>query len=435
MNSSMVDDAKIIYQSAVKSILPDRLINSVVKFNGSTLQVGCHDFQITYKNRIFVVGAGKAAAAMAKAIETVLEDRIFKGTVITKYGHSVSLKRITVLEASHPVPDKNGLEATIQMLKATENLTETDVILFLLSGGASSLLIDVPPGAELNDVIELYDQLLKSGASIHQFNIVRKQLSCIKGGGLLRHFFPAIVISLIISDVPGDEYSIIGSGPTITDNSSAMEARQILLDLGLWKELHPSLKDTIVNKIEKFKKDNEFNLAHNTYNFLLANNQMALKVAATKANELGYNTYVHPVVLEGDTNEVANRILHFVYRSVKKGKCCFLFGSETTVKVTGKGKGGRCQQMVLAAYVHLQNCTDNLVFFAAGTDGQDGPTEVAGAVIDLASMGTNDLIAVNKMKYLMNNDSYHFFQKNGGHIVTGPTYTNVMDIVIVLLNK
>jgi glycerate-2-kinase len=428
----MIEDAKRIYTSAVQSIMPERLIHSAVSFDGTVLRIDTACFPLAPGGKIHVVGVGKASAEMAKVVEDILKENIFSGTVITKYGHAASLKKIKVFEAGHPVPDKNGLEATRHLLNGTQNLSSNDIVIFLLSGGASSLLVDVPTGAELEDVIKVYDQLLKSGATIHQFNTVRKHLSSLKGGGLLRHFFPATVISLVISDVPGDDLSVIGSGPTFPDKSTPQQAKEILLAFGLWHGLHTALKQTLEKKIKQTTKNSGKYLEQKTYNLMLANNKMALEAAAQKARTLGYVVYVHPEVLEGNSNEVATGILEMVIGSKKERKSCFLFGSETTVKVTGSGKGGRCQQMVLAAFAHLQKCSDDLVFFAAGTDGQDGPTEVAGAVIDRSSFDRARSISLDAGEYLRNNDSYHFFQKSGGHVFTGPTCTNVMDIVIVL---
>jgi len=428
----MIQVAEKIYKAAIASILPERMIKELVRVEEPTLHVGSLRFSLPPSGRIYVLGAGKAAAAMAHSIENVLGDLVHKGTVITKYGHALPLKKINVVEAAHPVPDENGIEGTRRLLAFKEELTGQDMIIFLLSGGASSLLVDVPQGSTLADVITLYDQLLKSGATIHEFNTVRKQLSKVKGGGLLRQFSPATVISLIISDVPDDDLSVIGSGPTVPDSSTPDQAKAILIKLELWERLPPSLKNAIETKIKTAGNDQQNDPKAKVSNFLLANNKTALDAAAQAAKRWGYRSYVHPFVLEGDSAQVAAHILELVSGFKKRGKTCFLFGSETTVKVRGAGKGGRCQQMVLAALSKLKNCADDLVFFAAGTDGQDGPTDAAGAVINRESIQRSKALGLDERKFLADNDSYQFFKKIGGHVITGPTYTNVMDIVIVL---
>jgi hydroxypyruvate reductase len=433
--SELVYKAELIYKTGIESVMPAALLKSKVFFDGSYLSIESKQFAIHEDSKIYVIGAGKAAAAMAKAVEEIIGDAIYKGIVIVKYGHAVPLKKIIVHEAAHPVPDSNGLAATNAVLECINGVKENDIILFLLSGGASSLLIDIPEGASLKNVIELYNDLLKSGASIHEFNTVRKHLSKIKGGGLLKYAWPATVISLIISDVPNDDLSTIGSGPTISNVVTVKDARKVLVKYGLWDSLAPTLKSSIQKGLSELQSGGHSvsdTRPDKAYSFLLANNKLALTAASVKASSLGYDVFIYPEVLEGEAVTMANEIVDFVCLNKKTVKTCFLFGAEATVKVNGNGKGGRCQEMVLAAFKRLKTTSIELVFFAAGTDGQDGPTEVAGAVIDRDSISKAKAMNLNETNYLLNNDSYNFFKQIGGHVITGPTYTNVMDMVVVL---
>lgn len=425
----MVGDAKLIYKAAIKAVLPETLMKNFISLKGNVLHVGKEVVKLHNDTKVWVFGAGKAAASMAQVTEKILGNRVSGGVIVTKYHHSLPLDKVQVYEAGHPVPDENSLIATNNLLNHTRWISSTDIVIFLLSGGASSLLLDVPAGLELADVINLNDSLLRSGASIHQFNAVRKNISQVKGGGLIRYFSHARVFSLIVSDVPGDHIGEIGSAPTVISDDSAKDSISILKKLDLWPSLPVRIKTYLLNKIHM---ETDIRTSTTVTNLVIGNNRMALEKAAEKARELGYVPYIHDGVLEGESEIVAKKILDIALNNEASGKQCYIFGSESTVKVKGNGKGGRCQHMVLSALNQLGKTKPDIVFFGAGTDGQDGATEVAGAYINRDSFYNCQQKGIDPALYLNNCNSYQFFTEIDSHITIGPTYTNVMDIIMVL---
>ncbi len=430
--------AEQIFRAGVESVLPDKLIRNQVYIKDSILCIASFHFSLNDIQRIFVIGAGKASALMAKEIESILDDRITAGHVVVKYGHACQLKNIEVTEAGHPVPDNNGFLATKKILEIARQANEHDLIICLLSGGGSALLVDFPEGSSLNDIIALNDLLLKSGATIKEINAVRKHLSNVKGGQLARVAFPAKVISLILSDVIGDPLDVIASGPTVPDTSTYKDAISVLEKYNL----HTQIPQSIISHLKKgvsgiyleTPKDDDA-VFKNTHNLLIGSNKIALEAARQKALNLGLHPILITAELQGDASKVAEDIvsaaLKYQKDSLVKKPCCLLFGGETTVKVSGKGTGGRNQHLALSAALLLKD-KKGITILAAGTDGTDGLTDVAGAVVDST---TNEFAAkssIESKKYLNNFDSFHFFEKVGGHITTGPTMTNVMDLVIVV---
>ena len=427
----MVDDARLIYEAAIKSVLPETLMPNVISLSGNVLRVGEEQVELENNHNIWIFGAGKAAASMAQVTERILGNRVAGGIIITKYRHALPLNKVQVYEAGHPAPDENSLMATNKLLDYSSRIAPTDIVIFLLSGGASSLLLDVPEGLQLADVISLNNSLLRSGASIHQFNAIRKSISQVKGGGLLRYFAPTRVFSLIVSDVPGDNIAEIGSAPTLMSHDSAEDSISLLKSLNLWTVLSPRIKDYLLDKNNK--KPGPETSPHSTVtNLLIGNNRIALEKAAEKAKTLGYMPYIHEGILEGESERVAETVLDEALSDKETGKRCYIFGSESTVKVNGNGKGGRCQHMALSALHQLEKIKPDVVFFAAGTDGQDGMMEVAGAYINRNSFYIAQAKGIGPGAYLSNCDSYGFFAQIGGHVTVGPTHTNVMDVIMVL---
>jgi glycerate-2-kinase len=384
---------------------------------------------------IYVLGAVNAAPAMAREVELILGNGIAEGIIVTKYDHSLPLEHIRCLEAGHPLPDEAGLLAGIEIIGLLNRAGNKDVVIALISGGASALLIDCPPGATLTEVQQVFSALLASGASIAEMNIVRKHLSpAIKGGQLIRTACPATVVSFILSDVPGDGLETIASGPTVPDPSTFMDAYHILVSRHLVEKLPASvvnwLKKGMQNEIAETAKAEE-KIFERTYNFLIGTNHIALKAAQRAAEKLGYHTSILSESLTGEAKFKAIDLVKQIENYNGTRPACLLAGGETTVTIRGKGTGGRNQEFALAALTALKDNT--VVILAAGTDGTDGPTPAAGAVIDgdtLAAVREKKLFPQN---YLDNNDSFAFFQQVGGHIITGPTQTNVMDVVIALI--
>jgi glycerate 2-kinase len=427
-----------IFNAAVSAVHPSQLLRKSLFVDVDSLIIAGTTIHRTHFNNVYVIGAGKASAAMAVETERILGSSITKGLVTTKYKHSLPTLRIKIVEAAHPVPDHNCVAAvngTLELLKAA---TPGDIIICLLSGGASALWCDVPNGATVGDVQTVFDLLIKSGAGINEINVVRKHLSGIKGGQLIGHCNGASVFTLIISDVPGDDLSTIASGPTVPDNSTFTDAYGVLLKYRLLSKLPRS----ILVHIEKGTKglipetpkpgDPIFT---NTFNKIIGSNSIVLQAAADKAAALGYNVNRIDRVITGDAAGEAEAFVSLAAKYDGNKPLCILQGGETTVKVTGSGKGGRNQHFALVALRELskQSLNKKITILSAGTDGTDGPTDAAGAVINNETLGIAAEKNLSIGKYLNNHDAYHFFEKTGNLVKPGPTQTNVMDIMMALV--
>jgi len=431
--------AKQIFLAGIESVLPDKLIRQQVSIKDSTLFISSHRYPLGTLNRIFVIGAGKASARMAREIENILGDRIIEGHVVVKYGHACSLKHIGLTQAGHPVPDHNGISATHKILEIARKAQANDLVICLISGGGSALLADFPENSTLSDMIIANDLLLKSGADIKEINAVRKHLSQVKGGQLAKAARPAFLVSLILSDVIGDPLDVIASGPTVPDPSTFNDAIHILKKYDVFPKIPPCLVNHLKNGVEGLcpetpkPGDSAF---HNTNNIVIGNNKIALNAAAKKAIELGLRPLLITAELQGDTIIIAKQLfttaLQFQKDDLQTKPCCLLFGGETTLNVSGSGTGGRNQHLALYAALLLTN-HDGITLLSAGTDGNDGPTSVAGAVVNSNTGDDAKSTGMDIQNYLNNFDSFHFFQKAGGHIITGPTLTNVMDLIVVII--
>jgi glycerate 2-kinase len=431
--------AEQIFLKGVESVLPDRLISNCLTLNDNCLIIGTHTFSLDSIENIFVIGAGKASAMMASEVEKVLGNRIADGHITVKYGHSCRLKFIKVSEAGHPVPDSNGFKATSAILKIAKRAGPTDLVICLLSGGGSALLPDFPEGSSPQEMITVNNLLINSGACIKEINAVRKHLSILKGGQLARSVFPATLVSLILSDVPGDPLDVIASGPTTPDPTTFRQALSVLGKFNLVKSVSAGILkylyqgETGIRSETPKPGDQVF---EKTYNLLIGSNKVALEAAQHKALEFNFNPVVIDDQLQGDTSSVAEYIVETALKFQKDKSevkpVCLLFGGETTVKMTGKGLGGRNQHIALLCAILLQN-HPGITLLAAGTDGTDGQTAAAGAVVDSDTVPFAISKKIVPAKYLREFDSYNFFKKAGGHIITGPTMTNVMDIIVILV--
>lgn len=431
--------AELIYLEGMASVLPDRLIKKCLKLDNNKLIIGNQTFSLEFTDRIFVIGAGKASAMMASEVEKILGSRISCGHIVVKYGHSCKLKYIKVSEAGHPVPDSNGFKATTAIMKIASEATANDLVLCLLSGGGSALLADYPDGSSCEELISINDQLIKSGACIKEINAVRKHLSVVKGGQLARAVFPATLVSLILSDVPGDPLDVIASGPTTPDPTTFRQALSVLENF--------NLVNSVPSGILKYLKEGDTGIRpetpkpgdkvfEKTFNILIGTNRLALEAARLKAFEFNLNPLIIDDQLQGDTSGIAEYLadmsLKFQSDMNEIKPVCLLFGGETTVLMTGNGLGGRNQHLALNCAMLLQD-HPGITILCAGTDGSDGPTKAAGAVVDSDTIPGALSEDIDPVKYLSEFDSYHFFKKTGGHIITGPTMTNVMDLIVVLI--
>jgi len=431
--------AEQIFLSGVDSVLPDKMIRSQVRILDNVLHIADLEFSLTAFRHIYVLGAGKASALMAKGLEDVLGERITEGLVVVKYGHACALDRIRVSEAAHPTPDNNGVQATKDMLEIAGKADDKDLVICLISGGASALLADYPEGSTLDDLIELNTVLLKSGADIKEMNTIRKHLSKVKGGQLAKVICPATSVSLILSDVIGNAVDVIASGPTSPDNSTFEQALQVLVKYKLLKKCPSSMLDYLTNGfidlIPETPKAGDPVFTY-TRNIIIGSNKMALEAAGEKAAACGFQTRILTSELDGDLVKAADSVLDAAFQiqndpQIRK-PVCLLAGGEPTIKVTGKGLGGRNQHFALYCATRISG-EKGLTVLCAGTDGNDGPTDAAGAVVDCNTV--NDALErhIDPQIYLETYDSYHFFRQAGGHIMTGSTMTNVMDLMVVII--
>ena len=431
--------AEQIFLAGVESVLPSGLITKKMSLEDNSLIIGPQSYSMEAIENIYVIGAGKASAMMGAEVEKILGNRITEGRIVVKYGHSCKLKYIDISEAGHPFPDENGIKATREILKIAELANCNDLVICLLSGSGSSLLVDIPEGCSLKDIIKVSDLLINSGASISEINAVRKHLSGVKGGQLARVAYHAILVNLIISDVTGDPFDVIASGPTVPDPTTFLQALNVLATFGLTRIVPRGilayLKRGVAGKKPETPKPGD-PVFDNTFNILVGSNNVALEAARSKALEFNVNAVIVDYQLQGDTSTVAEYLVETALR-FKNDKnevkpVCLLFGGETTVKMIGKGTGGRNQHLALLSAMLLHN-SEGITILCAGTDGNDGPTDAAGAVVDSDTISDANSKKIYAEKYLEEFDSFHFFKKEGGHIITGPTMTNVMDIIVVIV--
>jgi glycerate 2-kinase len=385
------------------------------------------------KGKTIVIGAGKASAAMAKAVEDAWPAPL-SGLVVTRYGHAVPCERIEIVEASHPVPDESGHRAARRMLEMVKGLRPDDLVLALISGGGSALLSLPAPGLTFQDKQAVNTALLRSGAAISEMNTVRKHLSAIKGGRLAAAAFPARVRTLVISDVPGDDAADVASGPTIADNSTFAEARMVLSKYGI-SEPRPVI-DHLERGEDETPKPGSPRLA-NTTTILVATPQLSLEAAAKVARKAGVMPLILGDALEGEAREVGKVMAGIARQVAVRGQpapppMVLLSGGETTVTVKGEGRGGRNVEFLLSLAVKLEQLPG--VFALAGdTDGVDGAEEIAGAIVAPDTLTRAVELGINAKKYLANNDAHSFFEALGDQVITGPTLTNVNDFRAILV--
>ncbi|HTR13867.1 MAG TPA: glycerate kinase [Roseiarcus sp.] len=388
------------------------------------------------RGRAIVVGAGKAAAAMARAVDANWpDDKPLSGLVVTRYGHGVgALRRIEVVEARHPIPDAAGQKAAARILEMVRGLSADDLVLCLISGGGSALLSLPAPGVSLEDKQAINSALLKSGAGIHEMNAVRKHLSAIKAGRLAAAAAPAEVVALIISDVPGDDPSVIASGPTTPDSSTLAEARAVLNRYGI--NAPPSVQKLLEDANAETPKPGDPAFARTT-NRIIATPQASLEAAAKVAREAGYQPLILGDSIEGEASEVG-RVMSGIARQVvihdapAPAPCALISGGETTVTIKGHGRGGRNVEFLLSLAVHL-NGLERVYAIACDTDGVDGAEEIAGAIIAPDTLAHAEALGVNAKQRLADNDGHGFFEALGDQVVTGPTLTNVNDFRAILV--
>jgi glycerate 2-kinase len=448
------------FNAALKRVDPYDMLINALSVKDSIVQLVHEDHALSYDldkfDRIIVLGAGKAAAPMARAIESLLGARIDDSLVITKYGHleqeHAPLSRIRIVQAAHPVPDNAGLQAAEDMLRIAESCDERTLVFFLLSGGGSALLPAPLPGLSLKDKQECTKLLLGSGADIKKVNTVRKHLSAIKGGRLAQALYPAQVLTLVLSDVIGDDLASIASGPCFPDASTWQDVRAILEEYQLSSKV-PSAVRTLLKRVESLQNSDDCGLDHETpkpgnpifaniNHVILGSNRVALLAAQQEAEKHGVQTLLLSSMVQGEAREIAKfyaaiALEHLCYPEQRPQPLLVLAGGETTVTLKGAGKGGRSQEMALALFCELMGtCASreaSVQFLAASTDGTDGPTDAAGALFIPSLVQRAREAFLDPKSFLANNDAYTFFNALGGLYHTGPTHTNVCDLQFLLL--
>ena len=386
----------------------------------------------SHHRRVLVFGCGKASAAMVAAAEEALGDRIAGGFVVVKDGCAVPVRRVEIADAGHPVPDARGLAASARLLELAQGAGEEDLVLFLVSGGGSALTPAPAPPITLAEKQELTRLLLASGATIGELNAVRKHLSRFKGGQLARAASPASVLTLALSDVIGDPLDVIASGPTAPDPTTFADAREVLARRGLAGRVPASiaarLDAGLRGEIEETPKPGD-RLFDRVTNVVIGNNTLIADAAVAAASRLGYRPHLLTRELQGEAREVARELVARARRL--EPPACLIAAGETTVTMKGTGRGGRCQEFALAAALEITPA-DRMTVLAAGTDGSDGPTDAAGAIVDADSVTRGTRAGGDARRAMEENDAYRFLTASGDLIVSGATRTNLLDLYLVL---
>ena len=427
-----------IFQSALRAVDPYRATARHVDEIISIYEKGL------YKHLV-IIGFGKAVSPMVRAINDEMGQWITEGVAITKYGHTTETERdcrIRIYEAGHPLPDENGLRATEEIIKLLKVFDERTLAVCLISGGGSALLVAPYNGISPAEKVRTTDLLLKAGADIDELNTVRKHLSRVKGGRLAEAAFPGTITSLILSDVISDRLDVIASGPTAPDRTTYSEALKVIEKYRLEPEIPPKvidvLKKGVQGLIAETPKEGD-PVFQKVYNRIIGSNRDALEAARTRAVALGYESEIISTELTGEAREAGRWLAKKAVETkgalgMRSGrKICLLSGGETTVTVKGPGKGGRNMELALSFAREVADIP-GIILLSAGTDGTDGPTDAAGAIVDGQTTARARARGIDPIDYLNNNDSYHFFNQLEELFITGPTQTNVMDIQIMLLN-
>ncbi len=441
----MRSDAEEIFKASLEAVNPYQSVKRFVRVLDDTLLLGADDrgfieLDLTKYDRISIVGGGKATAPMAKAVEDLLGGRIAKGMINVKYGFTTDLSFTEIVEAGHPVPDQNGVEGTKKILDFLQSAGEKDLIFSLISGGGSALLPHPAEGITLEEKQDLTRTLLACGASIDEINAVRKHISSSKGGQMARAAYPATILNLMLSDVVGDKMDVIASGPFTPDISTFKEAQEIISKYNLKDIPVTILKHLQAGAEERIPETPKADapVFEDVFNFIVGSNILALEAAEKKARTLGYETLILSSMVEGETKEVAVVHAAIAKEIVKTGRplpppVCVISGGETTVTIQGEGLGGRNQEFCLAASLNMMDLPPRVVVLSGGTDGNDGPTDAAGAIVNPLTVKRGKDAGVDAVEKLKNNDAYHFFKKTEELLITGPTNTNVMDVRLILV--
>jgi len=427
-------------ESALNAVDPAQIIKSKLSLKNSTLKVNIYSFDMNKFKNVYVVGGGKASGSMAEALEQILSKYVTSGLVNVPHGSKHQTEIIELHESSHPIPDESGVEGTRRILGIAEQAEEDDLVICLISGGGSSLMPLPRSEISIEDKRQVTEALLKCGATINEINTVRKHISSFKGGWLAKKAHPATILNLILSDVVGDPLDFIASGPTVPDSTTFSDAVNVLGKHNLWDKIPVSVKKVLSDGekglIPETPKadDAAFKKVHSV---VVGNNRSATLAARKSLNSAGLNTFILTSVLEGEARQVGV-MLASVAREIVASEnpvpkpAGVVAGGETTVTVTGEGMGGRNQEIALAAALKLKGL-DGVGVASLSTDGVDGPTDAAGAIVDGRTLVRAAEMGLSSERFLAENDSYDFFLRLNDLIFTGPTGTNVNDVSVVVV--
>ncbi len=427
-------------EAGIAAVDPGVVLERSLVLDGDVLRIEGERFDLNRFDNIYVLGAGKASGAMAESVERILSNRVTGGLVNILEGtrSRYQTKKIDLVETSHPIPGEAGVEGAKGIMRIANNAGEKDLIIFVLSGGGSAILPLPASGVSLREMQELTSSLLKSGAIITEINTVRKHLSSIKGGQLARAAFPATVLGLTISDVVGDPVDMIASGPAVPDPTTFQDAKNILVKYQLWDGVPDSIGAYIEQGLKNLaletpKPGDEIFKKVST--FVVGNNRVALKAIEEKARSLGFNTMILSTYLEGEARHVGTVLASIGREELRfngpiERPAFIIAGGETTVTVIGSGKGGRNQELALSSAFGIQGLK-GAVIASVGTDGIDGHSEAAGGIVDSESLNRALEKDLDARALLANNDSWGFFEGISDALLTGPTGTNVNDVMVV----
>ncbi|MFO7754304.1 MAG: glycerate kinase [Desulfobacteraceae bacterium] len=433
-------DCDRIFRAGLAAVEPEKSVFRHCQRHGDILEIDGTAFDLSRFNRVLLLGAGKAGAPMAGALEKILGGRLSRGLVLVKYGHVQLLEKTELVQAGHPVPDGNGLEGTKRLMELAEKADQGTLVICVLSGGGSALMPWPAPGIDLADKQETTRLLLECGASIHEINTVRKHLSRVKGGRLASAVYPGTLACLVLSDVIGNDLDIIASGPGVPDPGTFEQCMEIVHGYGLESRLPVSVQKHLKKGAEKRVRETPKPgdpVFDNTFHAVIACGMDALKAAAAKAEALGYHPYILSDDVSGETVDAAGEHVRIAL-SIKAGAhgvsppACLLSGGETTVTLQNPGKGGRNQEFALKCALDIAGL-DNIAVLSAGTDGTDGPTDAAGGLVDTSSKRRAEKSGFDARHHLDGHDAYPLLEAAGDLYKTGPTFTNVMDMRVILV--
>lgn len=433
-------DSRRIFDAGVAAVDPVAALQRTLVRHGDILVVDGRPYDLRRYAHIYVVGTGKAGATMVQGLESVLDGRLSAGAVTVKYDHLAPVRYVTLYEAGHPIPDAAGVRGAEAIVQLAQQAGADDLVFCLLSGGGSALLPAPSPGISLAEKQQLTSLMLECGASVDEINVIRKHISRLKGGQLAQLVTPATLITLVLSDVVGDRLDAIASGPTVPDPSTFQNCLDIVMHYNLLTRLPESIRTRLQRG--QAGAEPETPKPHTAVfarcqTVIIGSNRIALQMACTTAQDLGYTTLLLSSSVQGEAREVA-RVYAAIAQEIRRSgaplapPACVLAGGEPTVTLRGDGKGGRNQELALATALDITDL-EGVVLLSGGTDGTDGPTDAAGAWADGQTVARARTLGLDPESYLRRCDSYHFFAALDDLLITGPTGTNVMDMHLLLV--